>query len=353
MGDTEDSHKDLPRARAWSAHRPSGLLSVGVEPPRMNVREVVPRDAIPSVDDPEFGADYAGDPDDDVIVLTVDGETRAYPVRYLHYHEVVNDRVGDRPVAVTWCPLCGSAVVYERVVGGRESELGVSGKLDDDDLVLYDRATGSEWKQSSGVCIAGDREGEELTVLPAALVSYARFRSDHPDAPVLQPPGGESEAASDGDDPASIDYDLEPYERYFETEGFGLGAHRGTGEGREWDRADLAPKAVVLGLTVGDDALGFPLERVREAGGVVQTSVGGESVVVFAGEDGIHAFADPGYDFSREDDGFVADGTTWNPASGRAADGRELRRLPARRLFAFAWQDDHGAEAFWGGRPGE
>nr|WP_254538147.1 DUF3179 domain-containing (seleno)protein [Halomarina sp. BCD28] len=83
----------------------------------------------------------------------------------------------------------------------------------------------------------------------------------------------------------------------------------------------------------------------------MQTTAGDESVVVFAGDAGVHAFSDPGIEFSREgrdgEEEFRADGTTWDPASGRAADGRELERLPARRLFAFAWQDDHGPDAFW------
>jgi hypothetical protein len=125
----------------------------------MRVRQVLPRDAIPSVDDPVFGPDHAGDPDDDLIVLDT-SPPRAYPVRFLHYHELVNDRL-DRPiaitggrrseaVAVTWCPLCGSAVVYDRAVGDRTLTFGVSGKLADDDLVMYDRETGSEWKQSTG-----------------------------------------------------------------------------------------------------------------------------------------------------------------------------------------------------------
>ncbi|SDM42655.1 Protein of unknown function [Haloarchaeobius iranensis] len=118
----------------------------------MNVRNVLPRDAIPSVDDPTYDpvAEYDGDGDDEVVV--VDGEqARAYPVRYLHYHEIVNAEASDgSPVAVTWCPLCGSAVVYERTVATddgadpRTLTFGVSGKLADDDLVMYDRETESE-----------------------------------------------------------------------------------------------------------------------------------------------------------------------------------------------------------------
>ncbi|WP_440008041.1 DUF3179 domain-containing (seleno)protein [Halomicrococcus sp. SG-WS-1] len=312
----------------------------------MNVRQVVPRDAIPSVDDPAFGRGYDGDPGDRVIVVeSDDGPTRAYPVRYLHYHEVVNDHVDD-PIAVTWCPLCGSAVVYVREVAGRTLTFGVSGKLDDDDLVLYDRETESEWKQSSGECIAGELAGESLTVRAAAMLPWNRFRERHDDGVVLRPPGGASEASGDGDSVEEIDYDEEPYRDYFETDGFGLAAHRGDGS-REWNRDDLDPKAVVVGLERDGDALGVPLSRVEAAGGVVTASVGDADAVVFAAE-GVHAFEHPGVAFEPEEGPyFRGDGARWHGATGESDDGRTLDRLPARRLFAFAWQDDHGPDAFY------
>lgn len=318
----------------------------------MNVRQVVPRDAIPSIDDPEFGAEYVGS--EEGLVIAVEGSpAKAYPIRILNYHEIVNDTVeredGSIPVAATWCPLCGSAVVYDRQVGGEVLEFGVSGKLADDDLVMYDRETGSEWKQSSGECIAGEYEGETLSVLPAATTTGERFREEYPDGVVLRPvDGAESEAASDDETPAEIAYDDAPYAEYFESDGFGLAAHRGSGDSRSWDREDIEPKTVVLGLEIDGDAVGFPLTRVEAEGGVVRESVGDHDVVVFATDDGIHAFEDPGYGFESAGEGFRADGTVWDGATGKAADGRELDRLPARRLFAFAWRDDHGPEAFYG-----
>lgn len=311
----------------------------------MDVRQVVPKDAIPSVDDPEFVGDYGGAPEDEIIALTVEDETRGYPVRFLDYHEIVNDTVGDVPVAVTWCPLCGSAIVYDRRLGGRVLEFGVSGKLADDDLVMYDRGTDSEWKQSLGVAIAGPLSGAELDVLPATVMTWEAFRQRYRTAPVLAPPGGVSEAAADGNEPADIDYDRDPYADYFERDGFGLAAHRGE-ESREWNREDIEPKAVVLGVERGADALGFPRPRVKNAGGIARATVGKTDVLVLLG-DGIHAYADPGYDFEAVPDGYHANGAVWDPVTGKSDDGRELDRLPGRRLFAFAWQDDHGMDAFW------
>jgi len=318
----------------------------------MNVRQVIPKDAIPSVDDPRFGPDYGGDPSDEAIVVTDATPPRAYPLRYLHYHEIVNDVLADgtAPVAVTWCPLCGSAVVYDRRVGDRVLSFGVSGKLADDDLVMYDRETDSEWKQSTGTCIAGPLAGDSLSVRPARVMPWRTVRDADPAAVVLQPPGGDSEAASDTADPTPIDYDDAPYTAYFTGDGFGLAAHRGTDGDRTWDRRDdLDPKTVVLGIECDGEALGFPLPRVRDAGGVVHATVGETALVVVADETvGIHAYQDPGYRFQWRDGALAADGARWDPATGASDDGRSLSVVATRRLFAFAWQDDHGPDAFYG-----
>ncbi|MFP4590316.1 MAG: DUF3179 domain-containing protein [Halobacteriales archaeon] len=314
----------------------------------MNVRSVIPRDAIPSIDAPTFGETHAGEPDDEVIVLEAD-PPRAYPLRILHYHEIVNDVVDGEPLAITWCPLCASAVVYERTLDGSTLTFGVSGKLADDDLVMYDRETESEWKQSLGTCIAGVLAGRALDARPCAITTWTRFRATHPEGIVLQPTEAESEVASDDDEPAPVDYDVEPYRAYFEADGFGLATHRDTGEGRSWPRDDLDPKAVVLGIERDGEAVGYPLPRVRAAGGVVTDTVGGEAIVVAATDDGIHAFAHPGWSFDLDDGALVADGTRWDAVTGASQDGRQLERLPAKRLFAFAWRDDHGDEAFFEG----
>jgi hypothetical protein len=212
---------------------------------------------------------------------------------------------------------------------------------------MYDRETESEWKQSRGEAIDGALAGTELGVVSAPMTTVARFRDSSPDGEILAEPGGESEAAGPGDDPEPIEYVDDPYREYFEADGFGLAAHRG-GDSRDWDRGDLDPKAVVLGIERDGEAVGFPLDRVAAAGGVVEATVGRTDVVVFATPDGIHAFEHPGTSFESVGDGeFRADGTVWDGATGAAADGRSLSRLPTRRLFAFAWVDDHGIEAVW------
>ena len=187
----------------------------------------------------------------------------------------------------------------------------------------------------------------ELTVRPAAIITWETFRAEHPDGVVLQPANVGSEAASETDEPATVEYEDDPYREYFESEGFGLGAHR-DGSGRTWDREDLSPKTPVLGIEGDGTAIGYPVTRVREQGGVVSDTFEGTDIVVLTDGNGIHAYENPGYEFERGADGRLrADGTTWHPATGRSEDGRRLVRVPARRFFAFTWQDDHGPDAFY------
>jgi len=254
----------------------------------MEIVDVLPKDAIRSIDSPAFGTDYFGDPGDGVVA--VDGDPpRAYPVRVLSHHEVVNDRRTvdgtERAVAVTWCPICGSAVVYDWQVDGRVLEFGVSGKLADDAFVLYDRETGTEWKQPTGEAIAGPLAGTTLTALPASLATWAEFRAGYAETAVLQP--------VEAGPPRDV-YDVTPYERYEGAEALGFHGMRGTGEPRSWDRADIDPKTVVIGVGEGDDAVGYPRPRVEAAGGAVTDTVGGRGVVVVAAG-GLHAFEDPGF----------------------------------------------------------
>lgn len=309
----------------------------------MNVRDVLPRDAIPSIDTPEFGDEYIGDPEDEVIIVDSD-PPRAYPVRILSYHEIVNDIVDGQPVAVTWCPICWSAMVYDRTVGDQTLTFGVSGKLADDALVMYDRETESQWKQPTGAAIDGELEGARLSVLPSPMITWERFTSEQPDGVVLQPVRGSDVRPR----PSPRDsYDLEPYEQYVEREEFGLYGMRGNGERRSWDRDDLEAKTLVLGIEHKGEAIGYPVPRVEAAGGIVTDTVGGHDVVVFATESGIHSFENPGFEFQNEGGEIRADGTTWDIVSGKSDDGRQLDRITGRRMFAFAWQDAFGRDAFY------
>ena len=303
----------------------------------MNVQNVLPRDAIPSIDQPTFGPEYFGVADDEVLV--VDGDSpRAYPIRILSYHEIVNDVVDGQPIAVTWCPICWSAAVYDRRVNGQRLTLGTSGKLADDVLVMYDRETESEWQQSTGAAIAGELQGERLSMVDSSLLTWETFQRQYPDGEVLQPPQG-SETAQEH-------YDMAPYERYSERNEFGLYGMRGEGPRRTWDRTDIGAKTEVLGVEIGDGAVGFPLHRITAEDGLVTATVGGRDIVVETPE-GATAFVKPEFELNHRNGKIYGDEATWNPITGTSDDGRQLEKLPTRRLFAFAWQDAHGPDSFY------
>ena len=122
---------------------------------------------------------------------------------------------------------------------------------------------------------------------------------------------------------------------------------RGVGEPRSWDRTGLDAKTVVLGIEHAGESIGYPISRVDAEDGSVTDSVGGLDIVVFTLKGGIHAFTNPGLSFPKQDGVIHADETTWDPVTGTSADGRGLDRVPACRMFAFAWQDGHGVNAFY------
>lgn len=146
------------------------------------------RDCIPSLDEPRFvaAAEARFLADDDVVMgLKINGDARAYPVLIMNYHEIVNDVVGGQPVAITYCPLCGSGLAFERSFSGRVVEFGVSGLLRNNDLVLYDRQTESLWQQITGRAFAGRMRGQELRAVPAAMTTWGRWRAANPQTRVL------------------------------------------------------------------------------------------------------------------------------------------------------------------------
>ncbi|GIL03203.1 MAG: hypothetical protein BroJett030_31020 [Alphaproteobacteria bacterium] len=165
-----------------------------------------PRDGIPSIDHPQFiaVADEARLSDrDPVIALVADGEARAYPLAVLTWHEIVNDEIAGRPVAVTYCPLCNAAIVFDAMVDGQRLEFGTTGRLRNSDLIMYDRQTESWWQQFTGEAIVGQMTGKKLRMLPATIVPWNRFRMRHPQGSVLVP-----------NDPAARAYGRNPYAGY-------------------------------------------------------------------------------------------------------------------------------------------
>ncbi|QBF32253.1 DUF3179 domain-containing protein [Thalassococcus sp. S3] len=151
-----------------------------------------PKDGIPAIDKPRFVrvADEARiavrEP---VITVEIEGaRPRAYPIRYLTWHEIVNDQIAGIPVAVTFCPLCNSGIVFDRRTPAGTLSFGVSGKLRYSDMIMYDRETESWWQQAIGEAIVGDLTGTELTALPAWMESWQDFSTRNPDGLVMAEP---------------------------------------------------------------------------------------------------------------------------------------------------------------------
>jgi hypothetical protein len=146
-----------------------------------------PKDGIPSLDNPQFvSAEETKFLDDEIVIgLEIFGDARAYPYGILNWHEVVNDEVGGVPVAVTLCPLCDTIPVFIREVNGEVTTFGVSGKLFQSCLVMYDRLTDSLWSQPWGIAIAGDQTNQSLERVVAHKTTLGQWKEIHPDTLVL------------------------------------------------------------------------------------------------------------------------------------------------------------------------
>lgn len=165
-----------------------------------------PKHGIPAIDGPSFVDVFDESRITDrepVITLELAGETpRAYPIRYLMWHEIVNGDIRGLPVAVTFCPLCNSGITFDRRVGGQVLSFGVSGKLRNSDMIMYERQTESWWQQAVGEAIVGELTGTELQTLPSWMESWEDFKARNPDGLVMDQPD------------TGRNYGANPYVRY-------------------------------------------------------------------------------------------------------------------------------------------
>lgn len=311
-----------------------------------------PPDGIPAIDEPTFEpADRVGWLEDDeaVLSLTVAGETRAYPLQVMTWHEIVNDTVGGVAVAVTYCPLCNSGVAFEREVDGRVLSFGTSGMLFADNLVMYDRQTESLWPQLTGQASIGVLTGAELSAIPMGVVAWDDFREAHPTALVLSRETG-------FDRP----YGRNPYVGYDDPEG---GLLFGLPEDAD-DR--LAIKERVVGVSDGESSLAV-VRSSLVAASPAEVTVGDRELVLFhkpgqasaldagtvsggadVGTVGVYVPEADGrrLHFEAEDEEFRdrETGSRWD-VLGRATDGplKGTQLKPYRHLdtFWFAWVTFH------------
>ncbi len=224
-----------------------------------------PPDGIPAIDRPSFITPAAAArwiaPREPVLALEIKGDARAYPLQILMWHEIVNDVVSGVPVAVTFCPLCNSGIVFERTVEGTTLDFGTSGKLYKSDLVMYDRQSHSLWAQMEGRAIVGARAGTKLTLIPANTLSFEEWRATHPTGQVLSRDTGHTRK-----------YGVNPYKSYDQP------------QLRPFlfrDRLDSRrlPKERVVGIRLGEAARAYPWPVLAERR-VVHDRLGDQALVI-------------------------------------------------------------------------
>ncbi len=311
-----------------------GALAAAQEVSLEELVDVLPRDAIPAILKPTFGS--SGWLKGSAVVLGVEigGQARAYPLAILTWHEIVNDVVGGVPIAATYCPLCGTGIVYDRRMGDTILTFHVSGKLYRNDLVMVDEETESLWPQMLGRAAAGPLEGRPLQYLPSSTTTLGEWRAVYPDTLVLERPlCGEGIPTICGASPYQRDYSINPYAGYedspltFFPRPFG-------DEG-----ASLGPKEVVLGVLVDGRAKAYPYKLLRERS-VVNDAMGEVELVVTFVDGAGHAFRTGGHSFTPLGTGVMGDegGEEWDMATGRGEVGalEPLRAIPS---YWFAWYD--------------
>ncbi len=338
------------------------------------------RDCISSIDRPEFETPTEASnwlkPNDLVVSVTQNGVTKAYPVKILNWHEIVNDDFNGEPLAITFCPLCNSALVFRRpIVDGKILEFGVSGRLYKSDLVMYDRQTASFWSQIEGRAIIGSLAGQRLEYIPTEMMTWQKWQELYGVAWVLARPtihtavGGqpgqpkpsqpeEPQASWRGQpgkpqiiDPSGAvlsqeffrDYDVDPYSLY-KTDDFNT-------FGTPFDDERLGAKTTIWGLELNGAAKAYLPEAVA-AWGALNDELGGEPILVlWDGERQMVKFfarrwADRLLTFNRRD-GEIIDTETqsiWSAdgeAVSGALQGTKLERLSGIPAFWFAWLAFH------------
>ncbi len=225
-----------------------------------------PKDGIPSIDNPRFvdvkNASFLM-PDQRVIGVSLNGIHKAYPIAILNWHEVVNDRFGDLGIVVTFCPLCGTGVVYRAGTGNQAMKFGVSGLLYNSDVLLYDRATQSLWSQLKSMAVSGPLKGQRLEMVAAQLTSWRNWSQQFPDTLVLSVNTG-----------FRRDYTRNPYDGYASSPGLYFPV--------EFLSYKYHPKERVIGLEYKGVVKAYPIIELAKSGdtGRIKDNIADEEIII-------------------------------------------------------------------------
>jgi len=226
-----------------------------------------PKDGIPAIDNPQYVSvseadDWLADREP-VVFVAVDDETRAYPIQILMWHEIVNDSLGGKPLVVSFCPLCNTAIAFERTVNGQVFDFGTTGRLRFSNLIMYDRQTESWWQQATGDAIAGELTGTQLTFYPASLISWEDFKIEYPGGSVLSRETGYLR-----------DYGRNPYTGYDDINQSPF-LYKG-----DPTPGQLSPMARVLTIEQNGETVAYPYDVLSKEH-VINDSIGGEPLIIF------------------------------------------------------------------------
>lgn len=295
-------------------------------------------DAIPSLDRPAMieadAADYLLD-DDLVFGVAINGDYRAYPLRILGWHEMMNDVVGGVPVALAYCPLCGSGILYETALEGAETPLvfGSSGLLYRSNKLMFDRQTESLWHHLTGRPVSGPMREKNVALKrrPMIIARWDAWKARHPDTRVLALDTGYARNYAPGF--VYHDYFASPdllYPARTEARDKGVG---------------LAPKTHIFGLHTVGRAKAWPLEAFR-GGRLINDRLGDRTIVLIGDASGrtVRAYdrRDLRFEPTADPAKLASAGEIWTltEAALVGPDGRRLPRLPGRITYWFAW-DNH------------
>ena len=222
-----------------------------------------PRDGIPAISNPEMiaaaQADFI-DPEHRVVGIRLHGEARAYPIGILNWHEIVNDTIDGRRFAITFCPLCGTAVAFDATIDGKPTDFGVSGLLYNSDVLLYDRDTESLWSQIMGRSISGERVGMKLEALPISHTTWRDWLKENPDTMIMSADTGYSR-----------DYNRNPYAGYEQSRHTYFAVNHQAPD-------SYHPKEVVYGLEVDGVFRAYPfIELDRQGKASFSDTVNGQT----------------------------------------------------------------------------
>ena len=300
-----------------------------------------PKDGIPSIDDPVFvgiqDSNFMSD-SDIVIGLDINGETKAYPLFILVWHEIVNDKVGDTPVSVTYCPLCYTNQVFERIINDQEVEFGTSGKLYNSNLLMYDRLTESYWSQALGMAVKGELSGYQLNLIPFDVITWGDWKSLHPETLVLSTDTGHIRS-----------YATDPYGNYYTEPRIMFPVEHND------DR--LHPKEIIIGFSHDDIYKAYKQKNIESK--IIINDFVGETPVMLVSlfSENSRAFertiGDQILDFVYAD-GKIFDTQTnseWN-YDGLSISGEyeenQLKRMPIEPGFWFEWVAFHPSTELFG-----